>query len=541
MTSFKLYFNTIRYLRPGQILNRVQRRLVRPSLVFSPAPKLRRLVDDFVSPISTGASLVEEGVFRFLNVQRSCTREEDWNDESVAKLWTYNLHYFDDLNADGAQNRVDWHKRLIRRWIEENRPPSGIGWEPYPSSRRIVNWIKWAWRGNDLDTDGDNSLATQVRWLEKNLERHLLGNHLLANAKALVFAGLYFDGPEADGWFRKGRRILEREMREQILEDGAHFELTPMYHAAVLEDVLDIVNVLRAFGSAVPPEWFKCISRMRVWLLALTHPDGGIAFFNDSAFGISPAAGEIDAYSHRLRLPYEGLPEGNLVLLRSSGYARCMMGRSVLLCDCAAIGPDYLPGHAHADSLSFEFSRGMQRVFVNSGTSVYGEGAERQRQRGTAAHNTVVVDGHDSSEMWAGFRVARRAHTVLLRSSVEDCVVIEAKHDGYRRFGGGISHFRKWVLSAAGLEIVDKISGGATRVVVHFHLHPAVRAEAGMDGVVTLVIPDEGMLRMSFNGSKSVVIVPGTWHPEFGVAVKNMRIEVLVEEQSLSTVIEWGG
>ena len=79
------------------------------------------------------------------------------------------------------------------------------------------------------------------------------------------------------------------------------------------------------------------------------------------------------------------------------------------LLDVAPVGPDYLPGHAHADTLSFELSLFGQRVLVNSGTSQYEAGPERSRQRGTAAHNTVIVDGHDSSEVWAGFRVARRA------------------------------------------------------------------------------------------------------------------------------------
>ncbi|MEN9780004.1 MAG: hypothetical protein RL014_1152 [Pseudomonadota bacterium] len=91
-----------------------------------------------------------------------------------------------------------------------------------------------------------------------------------------------------------------------------------------------------------------------------------------------------------------------------SGYVRLDNGPAVALLDVAPVGPDYLPGHAHADTLSFELSVGAQRVLVNSGTSCYGSSAERLRQRGTAAHNTVVVNGQDSSEVWGGFRVARR-------------------------------------------------------------------------------------------------------------------------------------
>ena len=69
------------------------------------------------------------------------------------------------------------------------------------------------------------------------------------------------------------------------------------------------------------------------------------------------------------------------------------------------MGPDYIPGHAHADTLSFELSIGAQRVFVNSGTSEYGLSPKRLNQRKTAAHNTVEVDGKDSSQVWSGLEL----------------------------------------------------------------------------------------------------------------------------------------
>src|SRR5690606_4780416 len=118
----------------------------------------------------------------------------------------------------------------------------------------------------------------------------------------------------------------------------------------------------------------------------------------------------------------------------------------------APVGPDYLPGHAHADTLSFELSLFGQRVLVNSGTSCYGHGSERIRQRGTTAHNTVVVDGADSSEVWSGFRVARRARAI--NPEVHDHQGLEAScsHDGYHRLPGRVTHHRRWRLTEVGLE-----------------------------------------------------------------------------------------
>ena len=85
-----------------------------------------------------------------------------------------------------------WLNKTLEKWIEENPPAIGNAWEPYTISLRVVNWIKWALKGNTLKDSYTHSLAIQVRYLQSSLEIHLLGNHLIANAKALFFAGLFF-------------------------------------------------------------------------------------------------------------------------------------------------------------------------------------------------------------------------------------------------------------------------------------------------------------------------------------------------------------
>ena len=76
--------------------------------------------------------------------------------------------------------------------------------------------------------------------LNKICEYHLLGNHLFENFKALCFAGLYFKSKESGKWFNKGLRGLKEQVKEQILQDGGHFELSPMYHCIILEGMLDL-------------------------------------------------------------------------------------------------------------------------------------------------------------------------------------------------------------------------------------------------------------------------------------------------------------
>ncbi len=446
MTPLPLYWHTLRWLKPVQFWGRAWFRLHRPRPGTRPAPPLRPSRGAWV-PCRRAPSMTGPARFRFLSVERELAAPADWNRADWPRLWRYNLHYFDDLVAHGAADRESWHRALIERWIADNPPGRGTGWEPYPVSLRIVNWIKWSLaRGGGpgveqmrLSPAAVHSLAVQARWLRGRVERHLLGNHLWANAKALVFAGAFFDGGEAARWRDEGLALLRRELREQILPDGGHFERSPMYHATLLEDLLDLVQLAARWpGLVAGPElaaWRATAQRMLRWLRVMTHPDGGIAFFNDAAFEVAPDLAALEDYAANAcglahasdasfgnqgpRVVSLPEPEPSIAALRGSdpsiialpdsGYVRLQAGPAVLIADVGAIGPDYLPGQAHADTLSFELSLHGRRAIVNSGTSTYETDAERLRQRGTAAHNTVVVDGADSSEVWSSFRVARRA------------------------------------------------------------------------------------------------------------------------------------
>jgi hypothetical protein len=94
-------------------------------------------------------ALLGSDEFLFLG-ERGSLRELGWDGPQREKLWRYNQHYFDDLNARDAETRADWHRDLIDTWIRENPPGRGSGWEPYPTSLRMVNWVKWALAGNPL-------------------------------------------------------------------------------------------------------------------------------------------------------------------------------------------------------------------------------------------------------------------------------------------------------------------------------------------------------------------------------------------------------
>jgi len=538
-------WNTIRYLKPVQVYGRIWFKLITPRADLRAAPPERRLSNTWIPGARRAPSLLGATRFRLLNETRDLS-VHGWDDPSLDRLWRYNLHYFDDLNAAGAADREAWHRALLERWVRENPPGRGTGWEPYPASLRIVNWIKWAWRGNTLPQSCLNSLAVQARWLSRRLEVHLLGNHLLANAKALVFAGMFFEGAEASAWLERGLRILAAQVPEQILPDGGQFERSPMYHALALEDLLDLSNAVTSHAQAIGQQWHDeivawrtTIGPMRTWLAAMCHPDDEIGFFNDAATQIAPSPAELDRYARQLGFPALDRNRAPLTHLRESGYVRLERGHAVALLDVAPVSPDHVTAHAHADTLSFELSLFGQRILVNSGTSHYHLDAERLRQRGTTAHNTVILDGADSSEVWSGFRLGRRARALDLEIVQGDEVVVRCAHDGYGRLNGRPRHTREWSLGSNVLRVRDTISGVVRHGEALFHVHPAVAVVPEASDRVRLQPADGPGIAFSIKGGR-LHQRPATWHPEFGASVPTVCLVAELTGPELQTTLTWG-
>jgi uncharacterized heparinase superfamily protein len=539
MNKISKIYHTIKFLKPIQLTNRLARRLSK--IKFKESFTVLNDTSTEWQHFSVLPSCYQDsGQFKFLNVVDTLS---DWNDGTKAKLWLYNLHYFDDLNQKDWQDREQIHINLIDTWIEQNPLMVGNGWEPYPISLRSVNWIKWFLSGNEPKKEWLSSLSLQVQALEQQLEYHLLGNHLFANAKALVFAGCFFKGDIASAWLKRGLEILDKEVPEQILSDGGNFELTPMYHNTILADILDLYQLSLVYPELVPKRvkayWCEVLEKMFEWAELMQHPDGDVSFFNDSAMGIAPKLGVLKQYAKCLNLHIRSDTNDSKVShLAPSGYVVVKDKTNKLIIDVAKVGPDYIPGHAHADTLSFELSIDDERVFVNSGTSVYGSGLDRHRQRQTQAHNTVVVDGKDSSEVWSGFRVARRAYpsTPIIIES-ETGTTVECSHNGYMRLPGKVTHTRKWQLEKDELLVHDWLSGAFNHAQAHYHLHPNIRVEnPSHDGQVILRLPSGAHYNVRAEGA-DIKVQDTTWHPEFGLSIANKKLVLTFQQNEIQFIL----
>jgi Heparinase II/III N-terminus len=227
--------------------------------------------------------------------------------DASTRLGRFHRQYGDDVLAAARAADVAEARRLVATWIEAHPPRPGDAWHPYPLSTRVGNWIAALTLVPELASpELSLSLWRQLRRLERNVEDDVLGNHVIRNARALVLGGAAFGAAELT---RRGIAILRRELPEQILRDGGHYERSPAYHLVVLRDLLEVQAVS-------PHSWLaEAIDRMRDFAAALTRPDGAPALFNDGTVeapqlelpepraGLSAAASRHRGSCPRMRMP----------------------------------------------------------------------------------------------------------------------------------------------------------------------------------------------------------------------------------------------
>jgi hypothetical protein len=378
------------------------------------------------------------------------------------------------------------------------------GLEPFPISLRGINWIKFLVQHNIKDKRINDSLFAQYQILMDNLEYHILGNHLLENGFSLLFGAYYFQDEKL---YVKAKGILIDELKEQILEDGAHFELSPMYHQIMLFRVLDCINLIQN-NSWKNQELLKLLTSkaeaMLGWLNVITFENGDIPLLNDSTNKIAPTTKELNNYALDLKLKSKNLT------LSDSGYRKIKNTRYEMIIDIGNIGPDYIPGHAHSDTFNFELYVQNQPVIVDTGLSTYESNHRRQLERSTKSHNTVEVDGENQSEVWGGFRVARRAKIIDLKESIGS---IEATHDGYQY--KGVLHTRKFFAREDRIIIIDNLeTNGQHACVAYFHFYPDINIYIENNELKCKY------LNIKFIGSNCIELIDYDFSPEFNTKIK---------------------
>jgi hypothetical protein len=479
LRKINLVINTIKYLKITQVKYRFYyliRKEFRYLTSFKyPLSKKSKSNTIQLLPSIYSRTSYHEMNFEFLNLNHTFQTEVDWNFSDFGKLWTYNLTYFDFLQQIEMNKQIGLY--LINDFIDKAHQHKDA-MEPYPISLRSINWIKFISTHHITERKIDDSLYAQYDILYDSLEYHLLGNHLLENAFSLLFGAYYFNDNKL---YEKAKEILTLELSEQILNDGGHFELSPMYHQIMLFRILDCINLLQKNPNFFQENILKDLLenkafKMLDWLNKITFKNGNIPLFNDSAYGIAPTTSELNQYAVALQLRSDSYFDSkshntSYNVLNNSGYRIRKTKKYEIIVDIGNIGPNYIPGHAHSDTFNFELYLYESPFIVDTGTSTYETNDQRNIERSTISHNTVEINGENQSEVWGSFRVAKRAFVIDL---YEDKNSIRAIHDGYLH-RSGVLHQREFQFDEKYIMIIDNIiSTKKHKAVARVHFHPDI-------------------------------------------------------------------
>jgi hypothetical protein len=487
----------------------------------------KRIINDF-NPIVwknridyDNSYFKKENSFTFLNISYSFSDKINWNSNQFGKLWTYNLNYFDFLNQENISKETGL--QLIQDFIK-NDALLKDGKEPYPISLRGINWVKFLSNNQVKDELINNTLYFHYCILFKNLEYHLLGNHLLENAFSLLFGAYYFQDEKL---YNKSKNLLISELNEQVLKDGAHFELSPMYHQIILLRLLDGIQLIKLNSEWKKDDLLSFLenkaSLMISWLHNITYKNGNIPMLNDATFNIAPNSENIFSYAKHLGINSQNIP------LSDSGYRKIKLNNYELLLDIGNVGPDYQPGHAHSDTFNFELIKEGNPIFVDTGISTYEKNAIRQYERATHSHNTVKIGSKEQTQVWGGFRVAKRARITHL---TEKPNLIEASHDGY--LSSGYKHTRSFLWGEKYLILKDKINRSTSNnAKAYFHLYSSITKPLVDSNNVTL---ESSGVSIEFENASNIEIEEYQLSAGFNKPKLAYKI-VVIFDQTLKTKI----
>ncbi len=366
----------------------------------------------------------------------------------------------------------------LHSWVEDNPPLVGAH---YISAMECGLRLIAACHTLDLvrdvladDASPWHDLLSIVRSHAPLIERRVSlhsssGNHTVAEASALVYAGTLFpELPHARDWRLTGLRLLRAEAQRQILPDGGGIEQAIDYHVQNTQ-LLALVAALLTYHSVdVPGEVRDALGRSDLFFTSMYTSGGQLPRLGDSDGGA--------ALCRCLRLPGKAStdpPETRT--FGNTGYTVAHIPSSPparLVIDHGPLGMPPAFGHGHADALAVALTLGDDDVLIDPGTYTYtGDPQWRAYFRGTRAHNTITVDGGDQAVQQGCFQWTKPFRCWLVASEINHGEGrLLAMHDCYGRLG--VVHARGVAWSSEhGISIWDGLLGTAEHLIeLHWHL-----------------------------------------------------------------------
>ena len=435
--------------------------------------------------------------------------------------------------AANAEEHAEFIVRSIASWLDANPYLYGVHWtSSLELAERVISWALLYPRIADHVARDEkfgrrwlDSIYQHLRRISRNLSLYSsANNHLIGELIGLFVGASCFDlWPECEGWRNRAQKLLEREIRLQVGEDGVNREQAMSYHLFTMELLLLAFAIGRRTKRPFSDGYAQRMRAMAEFLNAVATSSGDLPWYGDSddarGFLFSEDENALQVTMQLAGLLFE---EPRWLRFRSTATAAAMAlvpellanlnhkvqgssrspelfadaglacvcthdERVRLLMDFGPLGFTSIAAHGHADALSLWLAIDDEYFLVDAGTYAYHSHPEwRTYFRSTAAHNTARVDGRNQSEMAGRFMWSAKAKARLLRfENNSEQVTIEAEHDGYARVQDPVTHRRNvgFDRTTADVSIEDSFQcSGRHEVELFFHMHEEVNVLRINDG-----------------------------------------------------------
>ncbi len=372
---------------------------------------------DYVGGIETGPVYFRR--VPFLDTQCAGDHKMIWELNRHQHLLVLAAAYL--LTGEARYRDEAWAQ--LRSWIDANPFHRGINWAS--ALEVAIRALSWIWLDQMIGFEMPASLRT--RWLHtaylhgchlaNNLSFYFSpNNHLVGEAVGLHALGVFFAGlPQAQQWQQLGDRVVREQMDRQIRADGSNFEQSTYYQGYLID-----MFALHAMLAGTDAAYLAKLQRMVDFLDAVTGPSGIPPMLGDDDGGHLLTPGLIQRPSRA------GKHESRL--FPDAGLAVMVCGDTHAVIDAGSFGA-LNSGHSHSDTLSIIVRRGAEEILIDPGTYTYtGEPEWRDRFRGSAAHNTVRIDGRDQAVVAGPFQWVHKPQVEVLKwAPGSDRDVLEAE------------------------------------------------------------------------------------------------------------------
>lgn len=511
--SLLLYYHTLSHLKARQIKNQILFPLKQVINKFRKFDKyehssVHKLIPHYIPEIEKSK---KKGInqFRFLNLDKEFNKGVDWNFSEFGKLWNYKLQYLDFLLDShlGVDERIELLLDLSCK-IESG----DLVLEPYPVSIRIVNTILFISVYDIENKIISKTLRKQINYLEANLEYHIDGNHLLENAIALRVASMYLNETKLQ---LNSIKLLEDNLAEQILKDGAHYERSPMYHIQIMHRLGILLGLMN--GSEIDYKIIhSTLTQMISWFSTITNEGTLSPQLQDSAGNYLSGFNNLNEF-----LRSKNILTRNIELL-DSGYRFFICDFLRIIINAGNILPSYQPGHAHTDIGSFVLYNDKNPILVDTAVSTYENNTIRQFEKSTSAHNTVMINNMNQSEIWSSFRLGRRAKLVNIHNHKDR---LELEIMPY--YNSRIKHRRKLEQSTDGFILIDTVIGIVALSEARFHVDHSCKINYIENENAILL----NGVRLIFEGATKIKLIDYQQALDFNLRVSAKCIVVEFEKE----------